>query len=544
MRRRGAWGLGFGVAALFGAWVWWPGEVQPLSHDPELAALARELGQGLEPPAVGSGRPVGGRALPRVEADRHARALSQNPDDHSAWLALVALAAREGSVQRPGPVQSARLIERIGAIEPSHPDLAAARAWLALQRGDLEAARAALGPSPATLEGRAASLEIALRTGSDPAGAADAVLADDPGHPEACVARSRAALAAGDLARAGAVVTRCQQAGATRPELDRVAGEVWWALDRPLDAATSWRAAGMLLHAASAAALGGAPDWRTQAALAVAPVLGPDRVPAAASIQAIWLGLHADEERWVRAAVGRLQAATELDPTGRQALAAGLLRLEDAAAARSALEGLDGASAEVLRARALADLGDGAGARQAAERATTRAPHEAWTWRARLSVDPAAADLALARDPLAAALSRDVPAIDRPGSLVAPPTPLADPGLAAAVAPLHALGTSQPSHPVAAMWWSARLDRPLEGPGAAAAPARLQAWWVRAKGGTDPALLDATLTGRLLSAWVAAPPDADRIAADVVRDHPGVAGPLRERYLLGVRRPTGTVPSP
>ena len=541
MRRSIGVGLAVGVTvALIGAWLLLDSGPSRVSDDPNLMALAAEL-----VPAEGpvDGAP-GARPLPRVEAARLARALAADPDDHDAWLGLVSLAAREGAVQRPGPVQSAQIVELIGEIDPGHPGLPAARAWLALQRGDLALARAALGPEPVTLQARAAALEIAQRLGEDPTAPADALLAVDPGHPDACVARARGALAAGDLARAASVAEGCRQAGATRPELHRVSGEVWWALDRPDQAADSWAAAGLTLHAAAAAGLAATPDWRERAAAAVAPVLGPDPAPTAASVQAIWLGLRADEAGWVRAGIGRLQAALELDPTSRQALAAGLLHTGQGDAARAALDGLDGGAAEVLRARALESQGDHEGALRAAERATAASPHEAWAWRARLALDPTVGDLLLARDPLTTALSREVPAVDCPGDLLSPSVALDAPEVQAAVAPLRSLGATPPPDPVAAQWWSARLDRPLPGAMAEAASPRLRAWWARERSAAPPELRDDSLPGRLLAAWAGEPAEGDQIVGELVREHPGVAGPLRERYLLGVRRSAGNAPSP
>ncbi len=539
--RRAVAGIGLAVAlGLMGAWALLDRGPRRVSEDPDLMALAAEL----VPAAPPASRDPGVRPLPRVAADQLGRALAENPDDHGAWLGLVSLAAREGAVQRPGPVQSERLVELIGQLEPHHPELPAARAWLALQRGDVAAARESLGEDPVTLDARAAALEIAQRLGEDPTASAEALLAVDPGHPEACVAGARSALAAGDLARAASVADRCRRAGARRPELHRVSGEVWWALDRPADAATSWAAAGLSLHAAAAAGLAADPAWRARAADAVAPVLGPDAVPNAASAQAIWLGLRADEPSWVGAGVGRLQAATELDPTSRQALAAGLLRTGQAGAARAALEGLDGASAEVLRARALEAQGDPEGALRAAERATTAAPHEPWAWRARVALDPAAGDLLLARDPLVTALSREVPAVDCPGDLLSPSVPIAAPAVLAAVAPLRSLTATPPADPVAAQWWSARMNRPLPADMEVDVPPRLRAWWARAQSAAPLELRDDSLPGRLLAAWAADPAQADRIAMELVREHPGVAGPLRERYLLDVRRSAGNALSP
>ncbi len=90
-----------------------------------------------------------GPGRPAAAAEELAKAASLDGNDADTLLQLVILAAREPSVTLLGPVQAQEMVAALAETAPSDL-LPAARAWQALQRGEPEAALAALGPEDAS----------------------------------------------------------------------------------------------------------------------------------------------------------------------------------------------------------------------------------------------------------------------------------------------------------------------------------------------------------------------------------------------------------
>ncbi len=297
-------------------------------------------------------------------------------------------------------------------------------------------------------------------------------------------------------------------------------------------------------------------------------------LPPPVAAQAIYLGLAAPDGAWVRAGVRALSALSAPDPHARIALATGQLSQGAPDAALATLADLDGTDAALLTGRALWALGRRDEARSQLQTALESDIWNPHLWRVLAAWDAqedarrgqARVMAFLARPPVEALLRLPPEPVDRPGAWLAPePWPIGDlspeasAALAVATAPpgsptdLDALSAGGAGDSVLAGWLAARRGEPgpwVEPLRGAGPVARLSAAWAlrhhdpaAARALLDPAATDlASVVIRAETALAgdsaaAAPGDGgDEEIARLLSDSPGLAGLLRERYLVGVQR--------
>jgi protein O-mannosyl-transferase len=168
--------------------------------------------------------------------------VAQHPELQRGWVSLAGALGDAGRPRDAGAVLSAGLGRHPGA-----PTLLQARATLALQAGDLQAAeagfRAALAADP-TLRKARNNLALLLMDQGDPAGAvpeAETLTRVHPLFPKGWHTLGMARLQAGDLPGADAAFTQAQTLAPQDAELAFRRGGVAWMQDRREAAAAHWR---------------------------------------------------------------------------------------------------------------------------------------------------------------------------------------------------------------------------------------------------------------------------------------------------------------
>ena len=343
-----------------------------------------------------------------------------DPARAEAWLAWVELS-------EPGAPEalSASEAAAVGRWLRRHDGDAAAvaQAWVAL-RADQPEQVGILLPAPQTLPValRLSGLAVVVRAkealAADPAEELRAALALAPTHRRACVGLTRVHLLDGDLGAVEALTAQCLREGPPAPELVRAKAAAADRLGRPAAAREAYASAGFFLHAAAVAVQDDLPAAEAEWRAAVG-----DPVPPAAMHRVLGGVLLGDMDA-VRSGVAALEASGVPDPSIRLAAATGALALGDAARALAALDGLEGAAAEVLRARALVDASP-VDARAALDRAWTLGPDLAVA-AAHLALLPAETEVVRSRlaeaDPIELGLLAHAVDRDRPWAAMLPPS--------------------------------------------------------------------------------------------------------------------------
>lgn len=291
---------------------------------------------------------------PAAAARKLGMALALDPNHAEALLRLAMLDARgdAGGLLLPG--EADELVSAVRMVSPDSLLLGPASAWRALAAGRPESIRQELGPladgeSP---EGLWVRLRAA-RAQEQPEGrAARALLAAWPGHPEACEDGPREAMRHRALAEAERLAGECE-AGPARAVAMRVKADVLARTGRPARARIVYTEAGLLPHAAAVALRASLPLTKAESTALAGP-------GAALAMLQAWEAMAAGDGSLLRIALERIPDAAT--PELAVTRAAGWYWLGDFQEAETALQGLAGAHAGILRAAMGLDRTDGAAA--------------------------------------------------------------------------------------------------------------------------------------------------------------------------------------